>query len=203
MEKRDGIVFGNLFEKLTLCYNGPREWEDEKKKEVSKVYMAGLMDLPIEQVKEAFGLAQRTCKWFPSVAEMRELVGCRVLEKGEDSEEAVRLKCEGIAYRLMMPTDGRPYNRAVLDEDPDIMAIFKKMGGAYKDDQGFGRWSPSIDHIKRGEFINLLTKLKRGKDVPTLGPSQEDSVALVNDRRLKALVIRPIVDDKNRRQNSA
>jgi len=48
-----------------------------------KGYVANLADLPIEQLKTAFRRAAKECKFFPKIAELRELAGADPEEQKE------------------------------------------------------------------------------------------------------------------------
>ena len=60
-----------LVQRLTML----AEYYDKPKSEAQlSIYLAGLDDLPIEQVLGALTLAVKQCRWFPTVAELREMV---------------------------------------------------------------------------------------------------------------------------------
>lgn len=77
------------------------------------VYFAGLADLPMEMIARAVAQAVRTLKFFPKVAELRELC------EGSQTERATR------AWQLLMEAvdQGGHYNSLFVDDQALASAI--------------------------------------------------------------------------------
>jgi hypothetical protein len=107
METSDIKEFGRQMH--TLCTAFDKQISDT----LTDVYFAGLSDLPIEAIRHAVEQAIKTLKFFPKVAELRDLC------EGTQNERAQR------AWQLLMEAveKGGHYNSLYVDDQALAVAI--------------------------------------------------------------------------------
>ena len=147
MRPQDKTGFVALFQALADAFPQGHTIDLRTK---AKPYFEDLAELDLDEIVTLFRLARRQLKFFPSIAELRELAGL----EAESTPRQARLQQAEQAWRwVSQPQDSRPYNREALVSDSITAAVFKEMGGGYKTEAGFGRWPKEKDEAKQREFI--------------------------------------------------
>lgn len=148
---------------------------------LTHVYFEDLAELSLADVLELFQLARQESRFFPTIFDLRQLAG---LAPALAPREALKRRAELAWAELFQPTDGRPYNRAVLDKDPLTRQVFMAMGGGSILEWGFGRWNKDQDPWKRREFTNLF--MQAGD--PNWHLSHDDAQRFLRDNGLDHLL---------------
>ena len=84
-----------------------------------KAYEVGLADLPAEAVEAAAMRALRSCKFVPSVAELREMCGALTLEQRS-------IRAWDALERAVREVG---YYRSIVFDDPALQATVRNLGG--------------------------------------------------------------------------
>jgi len=110
-----------------------------------EVYLEDLADVPIDSLIQAIVQARKTCKFFPSIAELRELAGAGTGGK------ALEDRAMQVWDDLRRLSGRKAYNPEAL-MDPITRKCWKALGGTL----GFGQWDyEKQEEWKRKEFIGL------------------------------------------------
>lgn len=192
----DYRIYLAQYKEICRRFPGNDHKKIEEINQMAKTDWRVLGHLSEKQIDFMFTLVLQHCEFWPTPAKMLSLFP---KPAPDDTEERALLWAQDVANRLMMPTDGRPYNRAVLDEDEDegghIKAVFHEMGGGYKTEWGFGRWPKASDRYKRNELIEKLKQRRLGKRGLTAGESRK----FLQDSGFDD-IIKPIDDDDDDEQ---
>lgn len=137
-----------------------------------KIYLEDLKDLPVDRVLAAIRQARRTCKFFPSIAELRELAGSGENKQALEDQAALawdRLRCLRRGYR----------------HEALACPITKKCWLALGGTNGFAVWDyEAQEQWKRKEFISLyLAYARTAGRSPEL--THEDSANLLQRLNMK------------------
>lgn len=142
------------------------------------LYVDHLSDLAEEKIIHACCMASRTCKFFPSVAELRDLAG--------DSSSVNRDLAEAKWYELRQLTGSLAYSASAL-EDPLVKICFHRLGGH----AGFGRWDYENDEVwRRKQFCESYTALARCQERGLLTQVNRSEASGVLDALLSNLTAR-------------
>ena len=132
---------------LTLLTQKLAELGEHFGAELSKArllsYLECLCDLSPERVLTAIRVTKLTCKFFPTVAELRELAGGATVTTEERAELAWA--------NLRRLTGSKAYNPLALT-DPIARDCFEVLGGA----EAFGVWDyEKQEDFKKRRFVEL------------------------------------------------
>jgi len=121
-----------------------------------KVYFDCLEDFDIETVQKSFFLSIKTLKFYPKVAELREII--------EGDKDSQALWAWLTVMEALRTVDN--YESIRFADDPNIHFVIENMDGW----EGFGRWFLKEEPFIQKEFERLYKlALARGitwKDVP-------------------------------------
>lgn len=117
-----------------------------------QIYLSALSALPVPDVLRAASLAIRTCKFFPSIAELFELAS-----RGQ-TKIAIEDRAAQAWAALRQLSGSSTYRQSALDEDSITRKCFKALGGA----QSFGVWDfEKQEEWKRKQFLSLYQAYAR------------------------------------------
>jgi len=143
MRKADAQRFAQLMAVLASAFR------QEADQAMLEGYSIGLGDVPIESIELAVHKAIRTCKFFPSVSELRQLAG--EMPPDVRAIKAWDAFCGGVKHR--------GYYVSVDFDDPVINATVRNLGG----------WMPLLDRIEeegdvwvRKEFERIYAAMLSG-----------------------------------------
>lgn len=137
-----------------------------------KIYLEDLQDVPFDALRVALERAGKQCKFFPSVAELRELAG------GQQPS----LEDQAIAAWDSLRCLRKGWKAEALD-DPLIRRCFDRLGGF----NSFASWDyEKEEKWKRREFIELYQALVGTKHYLPL-THEESKGVLSNLNSTKAL----------------
>ena len=135
------VAFCELFQALSKSENSVMSLPKQR------VYLRALEDLGFEKIIQACRLAERSCKWFPSPAELRELVLGSPDQRAEIAWEAVSDAMSRYgAYRT------------VAFDDPIISRAIARCGG------WISICDKSVTWLKK-DFINSYKLLDNGQPI--------------------------------------
>lgn len=147
MEKADDQKFAGLMAMLSTALG------KENTELKVEVYYGALKDFSIKDVEQAVYLAIKTLKFFPKIAELRELI------EGDPESRAL------MAWRIAV--DERDYYHSIEFDDPIIHYCIVEL---------FGDWmsfcEKTLDELKWEEkrFLNLYQLALRRSDLITKAP---------------------------------
>lgn len=114
------------------------------------IYLENLSKIPYPVIAGAIQRCMDTCKFFPSIAEIRELAG-----QG-DNKQALEDRA-ALAWDNLRSLRGKAYRESAL-ECPITAKCFRALGGK----MNFGTWDyDAQEQWKRKEFISLYTAYAR------------------------------------------
>jgi hypothetical protein len=117
----------------------------ELPEERMKIYIENLADLDSEQLEQ--GLDPRRYQYFPSIKEIREAVGLKILTIEQEAEtEWFRIRNLRTLRKVDLPA-------TTLD-------VVRKMGGCGSYSGSFGFWPSEEEGFKKREFIGLYVAAK-------------------------------------------
>lgn len=115
------------------------------------LYLDHLKDLGVEAINVAVNRAINTCRFFPSVAELRELAG------NGDGKVALEDRATLAWENLRSLRGSKAYHEEAL-ADPITKKCFFALGGS----NGFGTWDYETQETwKRKQFISLYQSYSR------------------------------------------
>lgn len=125
-------------------------FDKEPSAERNLLYLNNLKEFPVATVLIGIKRAMQNCKFFPSIAEIRELAGMGNNKQALEDRAA-------LAWDQLRSLRGKAYSESAL-ECPITAKCFRALGGK----MNFGMWDyEAQEQWKRKEFISLYAAYAR------------------------------------------
>jgi hypothetical protein len=112
MNKNNFKAFFKAITEMSLCFGGKLQVGR------AKIYFNLLQEYPLEDVLKAIRVAEKRCKFFPSIAELREILGDATDTLGLQAWEKLRWAIKNYGA-----------DESVCFEDKGIHYVIEQMGG--------------------------------------------------------------------------